>query len=74
MTLCVRCRLKRGQPEDKPPVIETPRCDRCDELGDEEVTALLSAVKQCDGEWDDGTVTIAAGAFAAFLLKHSLHA
>ena len=62
MTTCLRCGLKRGSKDD--PEETTPRCNRCFELSDENLRAVLVGMKGRDIDWDDGTITMSVTTFA----------
>lgn len=62
MTTCARCGLKRGKKED--PEETTPRCNRCFELTDDNLRAVLGALKHREIEWDDGSITMTIQTFA----------
>ena len=67
MTTCLRCGLKTGSKDD--PATETPRCNRCFELTDEQVRAVLAMLKYVPADWDDGTITLSIEAFAALAMR-----
>lgn len=69
MTTCTRCGLKRGRKED--PAVETPRCDRCFELTNEQLVAAQTLMRGKEIDWDDGTITMSINTFVGLALANA---